>query len=271
MIISIITINFNDLAGLKKTMASVLEQTFANIEYIVIDGGSTDGSKEYIEAHKDSLAYWVSELDKGIYNAMNKGIDKATGDYLLFLNGGDWLVDNQIIENISNELDGSEILYGNLIKVFSENQTIIDKGPNGKEITFNTFYKGTLNHPATLIRKELFDKFGYYDETLKIVSDWKFFLISIGLNNTKVKYVNQAISCFDMSGLSSSNISMRNNERQIVLQKLLPIRILKDYEKSLQRNKIMDNPSINMLLKIEQSNIPKKMNILWLKLLSKFV
>ena len=271
MLISIITINFNNVAGLKKTMTSVLEQTFSNIEYIVIDGGSTDGSTEYIEANQDSLAYWVSEPDKGIYNAMNKGIEKATGDYILFLNSGDWLVDYQIIEKISNEVEGAEILYGNLIKVFSENQTIIDKGPNGKEITFNTFYKGTLNHPATLIRKDLFDKFGCYDETLKIVSDWKFFLISIGLNNTKVKYVNRAISCFNMSGLSTSNISIRNNERQIVLQKLVPLRILKDYEKSLQRNKIMDNSRINMLLEIEQSNIPKKLNILWLKLLSKLV
>ncbi len=84
--LSIITINLNNLAGLQKTMQSVFEQTFTDYEYIVIDGGSTDGSKEYIEQHSDKLAYWVSEKDKGIYNAMNKGIIKAGGDYLLFLN-----------------------------------------------------------------------------------------------------------------------------------------------------------------------------------------
>ncbi|MGK0307850.1 MAG: glycosyltransferase involved in cell wall biosynthesis, partial [Urechidicola sp.] len=98
MLISIITINYNDAVGLKKTMASVLEQTYEDIEYIVIDGGSTDGSKAYIELYHKDLAYWVSEPDQGIYHAMNKGIDQATGDYLLFLNSGDWLVDNFVID-----------------------------------------------------------------------------------------------------------------------------------------------------------------------------
>ena len=86
-------------------MKSVLEQTYGNIEYIVIDGGSTDGSKEYIKEHSQSLAYWVSEPDKGIYNAMNKGIDQATGEYLLFLNSGDELIDKEVMRGVeSNNL-----------------------------------------------------------------------------------------------------------------------------------------------------------------------
>ena len=271
MLISVITINYNDVDGLKNTMDSVINQTYKDIEYIVIDGGSTDGSKELIKKHAAQLSYWVSEPDKGIYNAMNKGIKVATGEYLLFLNSGDWLVDNHTIKKLSNNLNNADILYGNLIKVFPDDQKIIDKGPNGKEITLHNFFKGTLNHPASFIKKELFDKFGYYDETLKIVSDWKFFLISIGLNNSKIKYVNQNISSFNMSGLSNLNILARNKERKQVLQELIPHRILKDYEELSLKNKIINKKSVSMLLNIENSNILKKINMLWLKLLSKFI
>ena len=231
MQISIITINYNDLDGLQKTMSSVLEQTYSKIEYIVIDGGSTDGSADYIASKKEALSYWVSEPDKGIYNAMNKGIDKATGKYLLFLNSGDWLFNANVLGRIACELNNDiDIIYGNLLKVYNKDKIVQDTGPKSNNLTLNTFYTGTINHPSSLIRKELFDKYGLYDENLKIVSDWKFFLIAIGINNAKVRYLNSNISYFDMSGLSNLNVTERNLERKKVLKELLPKSILEDYK-----------------------------------------
>src|SRR5690606_22317295 len=109
--LSIVTINLNNLVGLQKTMQSVFNQTFTDYEYIVIDGGSTDGSKEYIEKHTNKLVYWVSEKDGGVYEAMNKGIIKATGEYCNFLNSGDYFWNNSVLEKslVHNEVD---IFYG---------------------------------------------------------------------------------------------------------------------------------------------------------------
>src|SRR5215213_3812369 len=95
---SIISINLNNAEGLQKTFDSVFNQTFTDFEYIIIDGGSSDGSEEIIKENADKFSYWVSEKDDGIYDAMNKGIAKATGDYLLFLNSGDHLLDSSILQ-----------------------------------------------------------------------------------------------------------------------------------------------------------------------------
>ena len=114
MKISIITVNYNDKLGLEKTIKSVLDQENVVFEYLVIDGNSNDGSKDIIEKYKDKINYWVSEPDSGIYNAMNKGIRAATGDYLLFLNSGDWLFENNSIANVDKLITGSkDIYYGN--------------------------------------------------------------------------------------------------------------------------------------------------------------
>src|SRR5690606_3965772 len=110
-LISIITVNLNNLEGLKRTMASVFNQTYQNFEYLIIDGGSSDGSKEYIEANADKISYWVSEPDKGIYNGMNKGIKKARGEYLLFLNSGDHFVEQKVLEDNHHFLNDSPIIY----------------------------------------------------------------------------------------------------------------------------------------------------------------
>ena len=110
--LSIITINLNNAAGLRKTIESVVNQTFTDYEYLIIDGGSTDGSVEVIKEFADKITYWVSEPDKGIYNAMNKGILKARGEYLQFLNSGDWLVDNEVLFRVFSLNHFEDILYG---------------------------------------------------------------------------------------------------------------------------------------------------------------
>ena len=114
--LTIITINYNNLEGLKRTVESVLNQTWQEFEYIVIDGGSNDGSAEYIESQSEHIDYWVSEPDKGIYNAMNKGIAKARGEYLLFLNSGDHLYSAKVLEENYGKIADFDLIYFNLRK-----------------------------------------------------------------------------------------------------------------------------------------------------------
>ncbi len=249
-LISIITVNLNGIEGLKRTMTSIIGQTFKEFEYIVIDGGSTDGSKEYIESHSDKIDTWVSEKDSGIYNAMNKGIKAATGEYLLFLNSGDWLHDKNVLKLVVENLVDCDVLYGNMIKVFPDGREHLDKGVNGEKISLQTFVDGNLNHQATFIKKDLFEEYGLYDENIRIVADWKFFLISLGMNNSKVKYLDIEISCFDMTGLSS-NFKSRDEERLKVLQEELPVPIYTDY---LKLKKIETTLKSNRIIKFMETD-----------------
>ena len=112
MKLSIITVNFNNVEGLRKTAESIVSQTFQDFEWIVIDGGSTDGSKELIEQYSDRIAYWCSEKDSGIYNAMNKGVRYAKGEYINFMNSGDCFADSSVLSDVSERLLDNVILYG---------------------------------------------------------------------------------------------------------------------------------------------------------------
>lgn len=230
MLLSIITINFNNLEGLKKTMASVLGQTWKNFEYIVIDGGSTDGSAKYIESQKDKIDYWVSEPDSGIYNAMNKGVKVAKGEYLLFLNSGDALFNNEVLNQNHQFLSLYDIIYFNL-NVIGEKETFIKKYPD--QLFFSYFVNDTLPHPATFIRKEVFNKIGLYDESLKIVSDWKFFIQSICKFNYSYKRIDETLSTFYLDGLSSdhSNGNIILAEKQKVL--------ISDFQAHLEDDKLL--------------------------------
>ncbi|WP_426092169.1 glycosyltransferase family 2 protein [Flavobacterium sp. DSR3-2] len=198
--ISIITINYNNLSGLKKTVESVVNQTWKEFEYIVIDGGSIDGSEAYIESQSAHINYWVSEPDKGIYNAMNKGILKASGEYLLFLNSGDHFCSDSSLQENQNRISTHDLIYFNL-NVIDENNTFLKKYPD--QLSFSYFTKDTLPHPATFIRASLFSKLGMYDESLKIVSDWKFFLESICKFNCSYIRVDEILTTFYLDGLSS--------------------------------------------------------------------
>ncbi len=228
MQLSIITINYNNASGLRKTIQSVVSQKSQDFEYIVIDGGSTDGSVEVIKKFADKITYWISEPDNGIYHAMNKGIRLAKGEYCQFLNSGDWLTAPDVIEKMIGTFPDCSIFYGNMLKQMPNGKIFRDTCGQGK-VTMLNFYLGTLNHSPAFIKRSLFDKYGFYDETLRIVSDWKWFLVTIGINNESVEYTNLDVTCFDMNGISSSNSTLEKQERGKVLEELLPTTILADY------------------------------------------
>lgn len=235
MRLSILTINRNNVTGLEKTIQSVAEQTYKEFEYIVIDGASTDGSVEVIKKYDPKIAHlrWVSEPDSGIYNAMNKGLRMASGDYIQILNSADGLVSDDVTERMLaalEEADFPSVLYGNMIKCFPDGNRLVDKGFAGHEITMLGMYMGTLNHNPAYIRRDLFEKYGYYDEALKIVSDWKWYLKAIVLGGEKPQYVDLDVTLFDMTGVSEMNKDLDKRERRQVLEQLIPHAVLADYE-----------------------------------------
>jgi glycosyltransferase involved in cell wall biosynthesis len=301
MKLSIITINYNNAEGLRKTLASVASQTYRDIEHIIVDGGSTDGSvdviKEYENTIKQSVTIdqstiqvkWLSEPDHGIYNAMNKGIEIALGrrivnsfnrsefvedknhgieialgrrvvnldhtlnithqtsqeslcDYVQILNSGDILASPDVTERMMAALHNTSnithntsvenraaIFYGNMIKKDYTTGKII--GKSGEvEYSLRQYFSSTMNHDCCYIRRDVYEKYGLYDENLKIVSDWKWFLQAIGLGNVKPVYVDIDVTIFDAGGISESNLTLRNQERRQVLEELLPPAILADYD-----------------------------------------
>lgn len=236
MTLSIITINRNNAAGLEKTMQSVAAQNIKELEYIVIDGASTDGSVEVIKKYESRFAHlkWVSEPDTGIYNAMNKGLRMASGDYIQILNSGDSLAAPDVTERMLKALEekgASSILYGNMVKCFPNGRKMVDKCFAGQEITMLGMFTGTLNHDPAIIRRDLFEKYGYYDENLKIVSDWKWYLQAIILGSEKPQYVDIDVTLFDMTGISETNKELDKAERKQVLDQLFPKTVLADYER----------------------------------------
>ena len=201
--LSIITINFNNLAGLQRTVESVVNQTWKEFEYIVIDGSSIDGSKEYLESQKDRIDYWVSEPDTGIYNAMNKGIAKATGEYLLFLNSGDVLYsDNVLLETKKSLLLNMDIVYGDLWINDEQGKGFRNRYPD--VIDFPFLKKTSLGHPSTFIKKELFNSYGLYRTDLKIISDWAFFVEVLCKHKVSHRKTDHIVATFYEGGLSTS-------------------------------------------------------------------
>ncbi len=218
MKISVITINFNNNDGLEKTLKSVSKQTFRDFEHIVIDGGSNDGSRKTIERFSEGLSFWCSERDNGIYNAMNKGISKASGEYILFLNSGDFLYDKDTFRDIAFFLDKYDIVYGDLL-FRGKNHEFVQEYPDKLDTGF--FFCKSLGHPASFIKRSMFDNY-MYSENFKIVSDWEFFTKKIIFENASYKHIRKIISIFDTNGISSQNENLSQTEREIILKRLFP-------------------------------------------------
>lgn len=223
MKLSIITINYNNAEGLRKTMESVRKQTYHDFEYIIVDGASTDGSVEVIREYENQLnitdstihLLWSSEKDNGIYDAMNRGIRKAKGEYTLMLNSGDYFVDECVLERIMPELDGTDIVQGNIV-VGQEDKEIIKCGYGKSDISFIDVMKGHFLHQASFCKKDLFERYGYFDESYRINGDTVFYAKCLGFGNASFRYVNQSIAYFDATGISADPdkkwLSLRKEE-----------------------------------------------------------
>lgn len=246
MTLSIITINYNNAQGLEKTLKSVLTQTNTQFEHVIVDGASIDNAIEIIQQYeKDAIAcgikvVWVSEKDNGIYNAMNKGIKMASGEYIEILNTGDILASDEVVEKMYVALDEKnypEILYGNMLKTVDWVNITHDNCGGNSEYTPNSllyFYNGTLNHDCAYIKRSLFDKFGYYNEEMKICSDWEWYVRAIVLGNVEPVYVNIDVTIFDMNGVSESagkNKHIIKKERSEYLESAFPKAVINDYDK----------------------------------------
>lgn len=229
--VSIITISYNNAKGLLRTIESVVNQTYTDYEYIIIDGGSSDSSKQIIESFSDRITYWVSEPDKGVYNAMNKGIAVAKGEYLHFLNSGDSYATSDVLERTFTKEYSEPLLRGIQICDYGTHQ-VRWANLGDREVTLYDMFVNTLLHQATFIRHDMFDKYGKYDETLKIVSDWKFFFQAI-LGGERTAFLNFDIVLFEMEGISTnkSHGERHLEERRRVIKELMPRNMLSDYER----------------------------------------
>ena len=241
MKLSIITINFNNAEGLRKTIESVVSQTFTDYEYIVIDGASTDESVDVIKQYTDKITYWVSEFDKGIYNAMNKGILKAKGEYCLFLNSGDWLVDEDVIKDFCNACFKEDIVSGNIFLLENEKDNILVKAVSLENITYDFFMNNIIYHQSTFIKRSLLMQCGMYSETYKIVSDWEFFIKALIAQNCTYAHFDRNITYFVKGGVSGQQqwMTLHLQEREKVF-KLLP-RIHKMYMQNIQTTQNMQS------------------------------
>ena len=244
--ISIITINLNNKDGLEKTMQSIAAQTYNDFEYIVIDGASTDGSLDAIENFKEKITKIVIEKDSGIYDAMNKGIRMATGEYLLFLNSGDWLASKNTMELLASYTgDNTDIIYGN-ISLYDPSDGSASDGNYPEKLTFKYFTHRSLPHQATLIKSSIFKEVGLYDTSYKIVSDWGFFCLAICKYQKSYKKIPLTVSNFSIDGIGSTQAKLRSQERKDFLNKHFKL-FIDDYD---THKKLLLFPPIRIINKI---------------------
>ena len=228
MKVSIITINYNNQSGLQRTIDSVTSQSFSDIEWIVIDGDSKDGSRELIEKYKKHFAYWVSEHDGGIYQAMNKGVEHASGDWLLFLNSGDWLFDNDVLSKVFDTQHDADILYGDVMYHWPDARGMqLEQKPDSLSLYY--FYTDTLCHQATFYKSEIF-KTHRYNENYRICSDWALY-IQLLTEGYKFLHLPICITNFPQDGISTNLNESHLAERKQVIEDYFPKYIVPDLER----------------------------------------
>jgi len=200
--LSIITICFNEIANIKYTINSVLNQLFSDFQYIIIDGGSTDGTADIVRSYESKLAWWCSEPDEGIYDAMNKGIKRSSGEYILFLNGGDILADREVLSRIFSVNRSADILYGDLYKESGARKYLCDM--SGFTMSPRYLFDHTLYHQASLTKRSLFERVGYYDVSYRISGDLEFFKRAIVKHGATAEYLGFPVAVFNVDGISSN-------------------------------------------------------------------
>ena len=267
MKLSIITINYNNLEGFKRTFESVRCQSYRDYEWIVIDGGSTDGSKELIEKNQDYFSYWCSEPDNGIYNAMNKGIVKAKGEYLNFMNSGDAYHDENVLSTVFSKSipADADVLYGNYYDIFDDGRIIPQQLPDVLDFAF--LMRRPINHQSTFIKRELFSD-GLYDESYKIIADGKAFMQWM-MQGAKYFHLDTFVADFYMGGAHNQNAETIASERKRIIEETVPeaIRVVAE-QLEAERKIWVDYPYVKETLEIyKSSKVKRKFITLLIKLL----
>ncbi len=196
--LSILTINLNNRAGLQKTLTSIATQSWRDFEVHVLDGGSTDGSLDVIQEHASMLASWVSEPDGGIYPAQNRAIRKANGEYVLFLNSGDWLRQADSLEQIFRHSPTADLLYGDVYfwKEGEEEQ----RKENQEELTALFLLLDTICHQVQILKRSLFHELGFYREDLRVVADYEFLVKTLIQHRKSFQYYPVPLAVVDLDG-----------------------------------------------------------------------
>lgn len=236
MKISIITVNYNDAPGLEKTLASETALRLpagVETEVVVIDGGSTDGSVDVLKSFSGKIAYSVSERDRGIFHAMNKGVAAATGDFCIFMNSGDRFASEDVFEKIFAETGTrkrfeADVVTGSTIYVDSVAGTR-EFGRAPAAVSLGFFYNKTLQHQSSFIRTEKLRRFPY-DETLKIVGDIKFWIQCLILDGGRYARTRVPVAEFDLAGVRSRPEGAEETELRRVFRDLKLEKILCDYD-----------------------------------------
>jgi glycosyltransferase involved in cell wall biosynthesis len=231
-LLSIITINRNDAAGLERTLSSVANQSYREFELIVIDAASTDGSVEVIRRHPNVVSDWVSEPDGGIYEAQNKGFARSRGTYLLFLNSGDALASERVLDIILAGPPREEIVYGDVIYEDGEGRRKLRRFPDRP--TVELFMTSSLCHQATIIHRSLFERFGPYDTDLRLASDYELFLKAVVVHGVATRHVPIPFAIHDTTGISWCWGTRARYERRLVQRRTLSPPILDLWEEHVR-------------------------------------
>jgi glycosyltransferase involved in cell wall biosynthesis len=198
-----------------KTIKSVKNQTCKNIQFIIIDGGSTDGSKEIMQENLDCISYWISEKDKGVYHAMNKGLQEVTADYCLFLNSGDYLLNHQTIENVKTQIDSNAAMSYGLIQW---EETNLLWNPKKDLKAFEMTKKSLIPHQGTFFKTNILKKLNGYKENYKVISDWGI-MLELLEKGYETQKLNLIISICEKQGISASLEDQIKKERRSYLFK----------------------------------------------------
>ena len=224
--ISIVTINLNNVLGLEKTYKSIVSQTVKPYEWIIIDGGSTDGSVDVIKQNENYISYWVSEPDKGIYDAFNKAVKVLTGDYTIFINSGDCLADETVIEKATQALGTSEYDYVVGKTMLDGNRSKLIIPP--KEVSASFLFQHYLSCPGTFFRTSLL-KMIPFNQDFSIVGDWVFSVESLLINNAKYHSVDLIVADYDTHGLSMTHVWDAYVEREKAWKQFFGERVYDDF------------------------------------------
>ena len=242
MKISIITVVYNNEATIKQAIESVLNQTYPNIEYVIIDGNSKDNTVSIIEEYKNRLGYFISEPDKGLYDAMNKGIQAATGDVIGILNSDDLYQDSHVLSDIINQFNSDtdlDIVYGNLVYVKKEAVDQVVRNWKSKDYYAKFFDDGNVPpHPSLFLKKSVYQKVGLFDLEFKLAADYEFMFRVFKKYDFKSKYINRLIVKMRLGGETNKSLQNIINQNKEILRawkqnglkppfRLMPLRIFK--------------------------------------------